>query len=307
MKKRIILLGSSGYIGSSLFYYLSKFKDIEIHTVDTEYFKNYNNNVNHTKLYYSYLTKSFLSDFSVIILCAAHSSVKMVQNDPDGALFNNVINFYQLFDKIKSDQLFIYMSSSSVYAGMSGEYLDENSLCYKPLNLYDLQKHTNDMYAELSKDKIYFGLRLGTVAGGVPNCNLRVDTCVNSFFSSYKQNGSINVFDGHIKRPFVGINDVCRAVKTILDNGNKENKGLYNLCSFNISINQLGDKVSSLLKCPINKIKSNNNHLYDFTINNFKFINSFDFKFEDDVQSIIQSLDENWHNMHKGVRDKLER
>jgi nucleoside-diphosphate-sugar epimerase len=306
MKRHLTLLGSEGYIGSSLYQYLSQFDDLEISTIDVEYFGRVTNSSNHRKLYYSYLTDAFVDSQNIFILCAGHSSVKMSQNDPSGAFYNNVVNFFQFLQKLRQDQLFIYMSSSSVYAGIDGKYLTESHLCYRPQNIYDLTKAQIDQYAGLS-DKTYFGLRLGTVAGAVgPNTNLRIDTCINGFFSAYKNGGVINIFDGHVKRPIAGMNDICRAVKAIIDSGNYNNRGIYNIGSVNRSINGLGNEVSKLLNCKINYTKSTNNHLYNFTINPSSFTIKFEFQFQDTIKSIIKSLDDNWDKIiNKGVRDKV--
>lgn len=299
--KKVLLLGGAGYIGSSIFLFLSKL-GYNVTVIDTEYFGNFSTFINYKKMYYYYLRKDYIEKFDSVILCAGHSSVKLCENDPSGAFFNNVVNFYYLLGKIKPEQQLIYMSSSSVYSGVDGDHITEDCRMYVPLNQYDLSKFSNDNYALIS-NITYFGLRLGTVCGG-PTSNLRIDTMANSFYSSYKKNNSINVFNGHAKRPLLGMSDLCRAIHIILQKGTYENRGLYNLASFNTTVNDLAKQYSQILNCSINyddKITP----CYDFTMSTNKFSSVFDFKFEDTVESIIKSLENNWIGMKKGRRDKV--
>jgi nucleoside-diphosphate-sugar epimerase len=91
---KILLIGGSGYIGSFLKTNLS----YPLTSVDIEWFdKNDSLQVD-----YNTLTESFLSEYDVIILLAAHSSVKMCQGNYINAFNNNVVNFLNLLNKIKS-------------------------------------------------------------------------------------------------------------------------------------------------------------------------------------------------------------
>jgi len=297
---KILIIGC-GYFGSSIFKYLSQFPEYQIDICDTCWFGEGAANIN--KMYYFYLFQRDLSQYDAIILTAGHSSVQLVQNDYSGAIWNNLINFLGLLKKINPDQKFIYCSSSSVYGGLEGEYFLETEKKYVCLNAYDLLKYECDLHTSLT-DKMCFGLRLGTLSGGLGSI-LRVDTMCNGFFNSYKTKGSIDVFNGFIRRPIAGINDTCRAIHAILEKGNHENKGIYNIASFNTSVQKLAEQYAKILNCPIN-YHPNTPSPYNFTVNTSKFILNFDFEYQDTVKSIIKSLDDNWNNIiNKGVRDRV--
>jgi N-acetyl-gamma-glutamylphosphate reductase len=92
MSKKVLIIGSCGYTGSVLFEYLQKNTDYELYSVDIEWYGKNVNTENHNKLYYFYLTEEYLSQFDSIVLLAAHSSVKSVDDDYLGSFWNNVFN-----------------------------------------------------------------------------------------------------------------------------------------------------------------------------------------------------------------------
>lgn len=301
MSKKILIIGGCGYAGSALFEYFRENTSHDIYTVDIEWFGNFLSNKNHNKIYYYYLTKNFLSQFDTVVLLAAHSSVKMTASNYWQAFNNNVVNFVDLLTKLSPDQKFIFASSASLYSGLSGEYFTEDRSEYVALNLYDGMKKEIEIHAQLSNLQ-YYALRMGTVSG--VSLNLRVDTIFGSMIQSYKENGHIDIFNGHARRGILSTMDFCRGVHSIVENGSYEKRGIYNLASFNTSINNIGKKFSEKFNCPINYL-SNTDTCYDFTLNVTKMGQEFGFSPESTIEGIIQDLDWGWETMYKGVRDKV--
>jgi len=286
--KKLLLIGSSGYIGSRFFYdYKNKYK---ITCVDLNLF--YKNKKQKTiKEDYANLSKSFIDKFDVIILLAGHSSVGMSLGDPLPVINNNFINFIKLSDKINSNKKFIYASSSSVY-GMSKDVLAKEDFNLEPaINNYDYSKQLIDSYSSFIKSN-WFSLRFGTVNGWSPN--FRSDIMINAMFVNYKKNNKINVSNPKINRPILGINDLCNSIHEIIKQDKKS--GIYNLCSFNSTPHILGKKISNILKCNL-IVDFNNSFAYDFKISNKKFIKDFKFQFKDSVESIVKELKLKYNNI----------
>ena len=305
VKKKVLIIGGCGYIGTRLYNHLKE--EYDVSTIDTEWFGNFCNPDNLNKDMNS-INDGDLIDKSVVILLAGHSSVKMCENNMMSTLRNNVVNFAELLGKIDDEQLFIYASSSSVYGDTGARVVDESYSKFKPNNFYDLSKHEIDSYAE-SSSKTYFGLRFGTVNGYSPN--LRNDIMINAMTYNAIENKKIFCFNPEVNRPILGIYDLCRAVKTIIEKGNESNKGMYNLASFNSNAKDIASGVAKVTgaelvisdKPPeiITNVKLQAK-AYDFLINPEKFEKEFDFEFEETVESITKSLVDNYNAMNMGNR-----
>lgn len=131
-----------------------------------------------------------LPDLPGTLLVAGHSSVKMCENDPDGAWTNNVEFFRDVLRNCEKP--LIYASSGSVYEGTGRE-----DQLLKPRGVYDLTKITIDNIAEQSGEWVY-GLRLATVCGWSPN--LRVDVMLNKMVFDAKTQGEITVQNPDLPR-----------------------------------------------------------------------------------------------------------
>lgn len=80
----------------------------------------------------------------------------------------------------------------------------------------------------------------GTVCGSSPN--LRSDVMLNAMVHDAVQKGEVHLYVRNIRRPVLGISDLCRGIQDIIA-FNKDVRGLYNMASFN------GTVVSDCLAC----------------------------------------------------------
>ena len=303
--KKILIIGGCGYIGSRLFENLKD--DHEIDTIDVEWYGNFVNSKN-TKKDCSNISKEDIGEYTHIIFLAGHSSVKMCDENMVSTIRNNVLNFAKVIELLKKEQVFIYASSSSVYGDTENRVVDEGHIKFKPNNFYDLSKHEIDSYAELS-GKTYFGLRFGTVNGYSPN--LRNDVMINAMTFNAVENGKIFCFNPKVNRPILGMEDLCRAIRAILKFGRYENKGIYNLASFNSSVETISKDVAEATKAKLEILNRPPEHItniklqaksYDFLIKTDKFEKQFDFSFRETTKTIVQSLLDNYKKMNKGGR-----
>jgi len=288
-KIKILLIGSDGYIGSALQIDLKKKFDLTC--VDNDLHRE-GNNINTLVNDFNLLDEDFIQSFDVVILLAGHSSVKMCEGDICCSYKNNVRNFIDLSHKLNKKTKFIYASSSSVY-GKCSTTADENCRDFIPYNNYDVTKHFIDLYISRT-DIEYYGLRFGTVNGYSPN--LRNDIMINAMFTNGINNGNIDLYIKNIMRPILGINDLIRAINKILES-KEDKRGIYNLASFNKSAEEIANTVGLLINKPVieKEVSTITNSklqtiFYDFQINSNKFEETFDFKFMDSIESIVNSL-----------------
>ena len=219
---KILLLGGTGYCGSALDRHLT-LAGHDVVSVDLEMRGNGGNEDN-IKMDYADLSQSILSEYPVIILLAAHSTVARCLDDPMGAIENNVVNPAFLLTKLEG-QKFIYASSGSVTYGQTFT------------SIYDVTKRGFDKIAA----KLYpeaIGLRLGTVCGPAPNIRR---TMINAMVLDSLKVGEFTVCNRNVRRPILGIRDFCRSVEFAIDN--HVEGGCHDLCTFNSTVGDIAEIV----------------------------------------------------------------
>ena len=308
---KVLIIGCNGYIGTKLYQYLISYQGgtgYLVDVIDTCWF---GQSIEETIVKdYKTMSKEFYSEYETIILLAGHSSVKMSEGNLNSCFKNNVTNYIQLLEKLNDKQKFIYASSSSVYGSVGGRTVNEKYYGFEPYNQYDISKHTADLYA-VKSDLEYYGLRFGTVNGYSPV--LRTDVMINAMVNSALKDGEIKLFIKDTMRPILGIVDLCRAVRTIIRDGSKNESGLYNLASFNKTAEQIAHEVGDVMNVPVIEYETdptnitnvkNQTKTYNFSISTLKFRKTFKFKFKETVESITESLINNWDTMKKTDRSK---
>lgn len=271
-----LIIGGNGYIGSYLYSKLDADSiDLCLFGKDLGYSKKINYN------------ETDISGYKNIILLAGHSSIQMCESSKNNAWINNVDYFYNICQKLSSNQLLIYASSSSVY-GVTNIISEETTINLNPINIYDLTKVTIDIIANkfISEGKNIIGLRFGTVNG--KSVNTRSDLMINSMLLNYKNNNNIKIKNEWVKRPLLGIEDLTNGILSIL-NSNVVVSGQYNMSSFNTQVKEVANIIKKKTGCQIIKIKDDDKY-YDFQISSKKFQNTFNFKFKDTLDTIIDNL-----------------
>lgn len=283
--ERVLLIGGCGYIGSRLHNFLLQ-QGFDVTSIDLEWFGKFSSFTSRQEDF-STLDTKFIASFNSVILLAGHSSVKMCVDNLRSCFNNNVLNFVALLEKIRKDQKFIYASSSSIYGGLSDISIPESSTQYRALNYYDLSKYEIDSYAKLYDGVEYYGLRFGTVNGFSPN--FRDDIMLNAMYTTSAKEGVIRISNIKIRRPILGLSDLCRAIVAIIKNGDYTKRGIYNLASFNASVKAIGEGATEYLSARM-LIAEDRPNAYDFTISTDLFKSNFGFQFEDTIPSILTEI-----------------
>jgi len=281
---KILIIGSEGYIGSSLKHVLRV-----SHYVDTCDIlpSTLMSNSQHFETNYDNLTKDLISGYDLIFLLAAHSSVGLCVNNPEEAIQNNIVNFMKLLSKMNSNQYLIYASSGSVYDGYNDSNPDENAKIMKSRNIYDFTKISNDFMVS-TYDIATIGLRFGTLSGFSPK--IRNDLIINKMTSDALNKKSIMISNPTASRSCLGINDLCNAALTMIDSISNisQKTNLFNLCSFNYSIDEIATRIAKITNAK--KIYVDDAPTYNFSMSTKKFEQMFKFTFTDTVQSIVNDL-----------------
>jgi nucleoside-diphosphate-sugar epimerase len=292
---RVLLLGSGGYIGSALVPQLVE-DSTGVEAVDLAWFDTRARAKRQSRDFGS-ITPDEVAEFRTVMLLAGHSSVAMCERNREAAFHNNVANFVELLGKLHN-QRFLYASSASVYGNTHGEDGREDEKRFEPRTYYDLCKCEIDHYAQLS-NLDYYGLRFGTVNGFAPH--LRTDVMLNRMVESFLATGSIRVSNPEVNRPILGIRDLCRAVRAILERAEPA-PGLYNLASFNATVGEIAERAAAILGAKIELAPPT--PAYDMRVSTEKFERTFNFKFEETVESIVEDLVTNWDRAVKTTRSE---
>ena len=288
--KKILVIGGNGYIGSRL---IKDYKNqYNITNIDLCWYDEPINFCHVTD--YNEIHETILHEFNVIILLAGHSSVKMCNGPLTSVFNNNVKNFINLISKLKPHQKFIYASSSSVYGDVGTKTVNEEYNGFVSHNNYDITKYTIDLYAP-QFDVQYYGLRFGTVNGYSPI--VRNDVMINAMTYNSLKDKEIRLFVKDIVRPILGIGDLSRAIKCIIDTDG-DYRGIYNLASFNSTAESIAYGVSNITKAIVKEqdveldIKP-----YNFSIDSSKFKYTFNFEFKETIESITKEIIDNFNNI----------
>jgi nucleoside-diphosphate-sugar epimerase len=291
--KKVLLIGSSGYIGSRLGPYL---KDIghSVGGVDIGWYGQ--RGVSAVEQDYRNLPADIVKEADVVILLAGHSSVKMSGGDIQSPWKNNVSNFVDLVGKMNRWQQLIYVSSGSVYGNGNGDI-------FSPINNYDITKYVLDLEARRFINDGYriLGLRFGTVNGYAPY--VRDELMINAMMINAQEYKQISINNAYIRRPILATSDICGAMEAMIESPIPRS-GIYDLCSFNDRVIDIAEAVAYNTGAKIITTPDRQG-VYDFIISNEKFSREFDYKFTSTRDTIIEELASNTyeHGNRNEVKD----
>lgn len=249
--KKILILGSEGFLGSVLVPYLLKKNNIEIIGVDKCFFGKNNVNSKKFKLYkkdYNSLSKSFFINFDIII------DLVNISNDPASELNKkftyqtNYLDKVKLYNKIKklnNLSRYIYMSSCSVY-GNNKNLITEKSRP-KPISLYSKLCLKYEQYLKSKNFIPYTIMRLGTLYGW--SKRMRYDIAINKILRDMIFLKKIEILGGTQLRFFCHNLFACKIIHQIIFSDQKStyNK-ILNIGNFNTNIIKLSKKILQLTK-----------------------------------------------------------
>lgn len=241
----ILLTGHKGFIGSNLA------KKLSAHTIIGVDLKD-----GHNILDSNYINALFeFYNIDVVIHLAAIAGVGYSISHSEEVLTNNIIGFDVLAKAAIKHNVkhFIYASSSSVYG--------DDGTQKSP---YAVSKATNElqaaMYSNLS-DMKFTGLRFFTVYGE----GIRDDLAISKFIKAIKNDKPLYVYgDGSQSRDFTYIDDICEAIKLILESDKEWKNEVFDIgYGESTTVNELIDILKGLININYDKVVYQDEKPYD--------------------------------------------
>ena len=187
-----------------------------------------------------------LKNYDIIIPLAALVGAPMCKLDPVGARSVNHDSIDILLKNISKKQILLMPTTNSAYG--TG---DKNNFCteeseLRPISQYAIDKV--DVEKKLMEHENSVSFRLATVFGMSPR--MRIDLLVNDFVYRAIRDGFIVLFEGHFKRNYIHIRDVCDVFSFAISNIDKMKGEIFNvgLSNANLSKKELCEKIKTKIK-----------------------------------------------------------
>jgi nucleoside-diphosphate-sugar epimerase len=254
-KKKILILGSDGYVGSVLVNYFKKKNIYKLIGIDAQWFHKSNSRKKYKDVdrkeirHFNLRSINFIPE-TIIYLAA-------ISNDPMGREFKEVthqINFKECLRLAKCAKAlgvkkFIFASSCSIY-GASGSKMRKESDKLQPITDYAISKVNAEKalrYVSSNKFKV-ISLRFATAAGLSPN--LRLDLVFNDFVANAVLKNKIELLsNGDAWRPLIHVDDMAKAIYWAHQHYSNKNFLPINVGSkeWTFTIIDLAKKISSII------------------------------------------------------------
>ena len=260
---KIFVTGGLGYVGTELSLSLLR-SGHQITVFDSGWFGNHLPSATNLKVVIGDLrTMNFsLESYDAVIHLAN------IANDPGVELNQtlswevNVLATYQLLQKAISAgvKAFIYASSGSVYGVSELEKVDEETPLV-PISAYNKTKMIAEQVILASSSKIkVFNVRPATICGY--SRRMRLDLAVNLLTYQALSKGEISILGGKQFRPNIHIQDMIGVYLHFIENFNYLESGNYNAGFENLTIEEIAERIQSIIPANVNYRESNDNRSY---------------------------------------------
>ncbi len=250
MKKNCsLIIGSTGFIGSSLLEIIDTEK--EIFTISRSHLDGSNHfqiDISNLEIFRDTLFR--LSDEYEkldIYFLAGESSVDSSVSKPVSSFSESVIPFLTLLESMKKkSSTIVYSSTGAIYDSREETCFDENSALYPP-SPYAASKHACEGIAMSYHETYDLDVRIARIFSVFgPKMNRFF---IYDFIEKIsKDEKSIQLFGtGKQVRDYLHVDDVCRGLLTIMENGTAGE--IYNLSSGKpTSLTELSDRIMEILE-----------------------------------------------------------
>ena len=238
-KWKVLVTGGAGYIGSILVEYLLQMNCI-VTVIDNFMFKQ--NSLNHLcdnknlKIVNGDIRNPahmapLLRNADIIIPLAALVGAPLCNKDVVGADTTNKDAVFWMLDRISKEQRIIMPTTNSAYGTNSEICTEESPL--NPISKYAIDKVAVEEILMQRENSISY--RLATVFGVSPR--MRTDLLVNDLTYRAVNDGYVIIFEGHFKRNYIHVRDVCEAFLHAIYQFDEMRGNIYNvgLSSANVS------------------------------------------------------------------------
>jgi len=296
-KKKVLITGGTGFVGSYLFDYLSKNKNYDVFVSSR---RNIEKAIRLDLLDIYEIRKTFMEyEFDKIFHLTSQSSVHLSFKNPFSTLYDNInttLNLLKIIYESKLNTKVVLASTSEVYKTSEKELTEDSS--FEPRNPYAISKIIVDYFSKnISKDfKMNVTLlRLFNHSG--PG---QIDNFVLSSFSRQLAEIKLGLREPVIKvgnldvyRDFIDVRDVVRAYEMV---SNEISYGeVYNVCSgYSYKIRELLDKLIEIsgleVKVEIDKSRVRKSDIPKFVGSYHKINNDFGWSPEIKIERTLEDM-----------------
>lgn len=251
MKKRIVVTGVAGFIGSNLAkafldlnyevigldnindYYSTELKKERLSKLENPLFTFYKLDISDKEQLFDVMESN--KPIDLIVNLAAQAGVRYSIENPDVYIESNLIGFYNILETCRRFNVpkLIYASSSSVYGSNKKVPFEESDNVDHPVSLYAATKKSNELLAECYSHLYGFqaiGLRFFTVYGPMG----RPDMAYFSFTDKFFNDEAIDIYNNgdfskDLYRDFTYIDDIISGIVRLNDSNIVGNNELYNI------------------------------------------------------------------------------
>jgi len=150
----------------------------------------------------------------VFIPLAALVGAPLCAQDPIGAETTNRDAVIALAKRTTQSQIVIYPNTNSGYGVGAGNAFCTEDSPLKPISLYGSTKCEAENALLDNGNSVTF--RLATVFG--MSSRMRIDLLVNDFTFRAVRDRAVLIFEGHFRRNYIHVRDVCKAFMHAIDN-----------------------------------------------------------------------------------------
>ena len=309
MKKKIVITGGLGYIGTELCKIYSGFSwNDQITVIDNRFIservnqlRNWNINFIHGDILDRELVGKYLHDADIVHHLAGITDVPRVKSESSFDKENKIKlvaeeGTQNILDCLNDKCKIIMPSSHVVYEGIEKvkKNIPENEeTC--PILSYGKSKDYNEKQLR-SSGKNFIVLRLGSVYGYSTD-TARIDIMVNFFSKTTSQNGVLNLFGaGRQIKSLVPLIDVARCFK-FMEEREDIKCDIFNLTKDTVTVKEVAEickKYNSNIK-----LRETNDEIPNlgFSLSNKKILNT-GFKFLYTLDESIKEMISKWSNQN---------
>ena len=254
--KKILILGSSGFLGSHLVKFLLKNNEVVQFDMNPPPQKITGSEFIKGSILDKTLVTSAMKDVDIVYHFAAMTDIDIVNESPAQAIEVNIAGTSNVLEACVQEKIerFIFSSSVYVYSEFGGVYKSTKQACELLIEDY------NKMH-----DLGYTILQLGSVYGpGAKQINL-ISRLINEALSLKEIH---HYGTGEEVRQYIYVKDVVQAAATSIDN-NYKNKKIILLGNERITISELMDKIIFHTDSNIQKVFHNDQYGIHYKLSPF--------------------------------------
>lgn len=259
MKKKILITGAAGFIGSQLGYYLNNL-GYEVSLLDNLSFGFKNNLEIDGKTFGTFILDDIRSDkfedyldgVDTVFHFAAIAPLPVCQTNPKEAFDNNVSGWANVLEACRKKKIrkIVFASTSALYENNTSFPAKEEDVVSPHLTYSITKKHGEDLAHSYSK---LYGMNITILrffnCYGPHHDFRRKSPPLIAYIIKCMMKDEVPILhsNGEQKRDYIYVSDVCKMCKISIDDPNSDNE-TFNVASGNvISMNDIYKKISSLM------------------------------------------------------------